>query len=109
MYVCTNNPFTNRHAMVVLPGSRAVGGTITTTTNTAYVAQRGQEVRSEYDCPSEGPLPAKVVEGEYENPALPPSCPPLPVIPHFVATPTYGNVDGPEDEEQVYEQIPGDK
>ena len=93
----------------MLPGSPGVA--ITTTTNTAYeMMKQGGRVAGEVSSPPGGSLLSKDLEGMYEAPLPPPSHQSLPVIPLPVATPTSGNVGrAGEDNEAVYELIPGDK
>ena len=69
----------------------------------------GGEYKPVSSPPGAPPL-SKGLEGMYEAPLPPPSHQSLPVIPLPVATPTSGNVGrAGEDNEAVYELIPGDK
>ena len=108
----------HRHELVALPGSpmSAVKGvSITTTTNAAYEMVKQEGGTHEYDLVSEPPgtypPPAKDLGVAYETPSLPPSHQPLPAIPLPVATPPSEKVGvaGEEEEEGVYDSIPGDQ
>ena len=118
MYVITKKQshvtflFPDRHELTVLPGSPVIEGVaITTTPNTAYeTMKQGGRVGGEYEVvnsPPGGPPLSKDLEGMYEVPSPPSSHQPVPLP---VAPPTPGNVGGAgEEEEEVYEPIPGDK
>ena len=85
------------------------GVSIKTSDNAAYeIVKQGQGEPGEegYELVSlsraRGPPVAKV-EGTYEVPSVPPSCDPLPAVPLPVAR------TEDDEEEGVYEIIPGDK
>ena len=124
MYVITKKQihvtflFPDRHELTMLPGSPVIEGVaITTTPNTAYeMMKQGGRVGGEYkvvNSPPGGPPLSKDLEGMYEVyevPSPPSSHQPVPAIPLPVASPISGNVGGArEEEEEVYEPIPGDK
>ena len=84
---------------------------VNTNPNTAY-EQHGQRGRlaDDYEpisSPPGGPPPD--VDEKYDIPSPPTPHQPLPAIPPPVAPPTASNVGVAEEEEGVYEIIPGDK
>ena len=89
------------------------GGSIPTTTNTAYEMMKlGRQDGPEYEVvsvpPETSPPLAKTVD---DIPSLPPSHQPLPAIPLIVAPPTGGDegVAKEGEDEGMYDNIPGDQ
>ena len=102
--------FSLRFELTGLPSSAAVaeGVTIKTTDNAAYELMkqgRGEPEEEGYELVASPPRGSSVanVEVMYEVPSAPPRCDPLPAILPPVAR------AGDEEEEGVYEVIPGDK
>ena len=100
--------------MAKLAESPVIGVAVKTNPNTAYemMKQHGQGGRlvDDYEpisSPPGGPPPD--VDEKYDIPSPPTSHQPLPAIPPPVAPPTASNVGVSEEEEGVYESIPGDK
>ena len=102
--------------MTTLPGSPVTKGVaLTTTANTSYdMMKQGGRLEGEYKLhmvsgPLGGPPPAEYLREMHEVPLSPPSHQPFPTIPLPVATPTSLSVGRAEEENVVYELIPGDK
>ena len=91
------------------------GGALTTTTNPAYEMMK-QGGQGSHECelvgvsPGTAPPIAEAADKTYEMPS-PPSHQPLPAIPLSVAPPTGGDVGVAKEgeEEDVYDNIPGDQ
>ena len=88
--------------MSVLPDSTVMGVSLTTSTNDAYNTMKQDHVLSEGYELMNAPQKEPNVESAYESPSV--LSQPIPDIP-----PTCKTEENEDDEEEVYEVIPGEK